>query len=213
MDDHLQGYLDESNKPVRDRATGRVSENGNYYVVGAAVVFKGHQEQTRRALRQIAQDLGCDLHYNDLSPARRVAAIEAILAIDTWDGYLFETANPIDMRSKGEHRARAHTMGQAFMTLSNELDIKDLVLESRSKPSSGFVKLDQNDHHTLNKLKLSHDVPTDLRIRHDTKDEPLLWIADLLAGARTDWLCHTSGSDMYPLLGHRVELIVSVLRN
>ena len=103
-------------------------------------------------------------------------------------------------------------MGQSFVTLSTELGVKDLVLESRSKPAAGFVTLDQNDHRTLNKLKQSQQVPADLRVRHDTKDEPLLWIADLLAGARTDWLCHAPGRDMFPRLGHRVEEIVPVLK-
>ena len=83
MDDQLQGFLDESNKPVRDRRTGKVAAGGNFYAVGAAVVFKGYQSETRQALRDIASDLGCELHYNDLSRARRLSAIEAVLAIDT----------------------------------------------------------------------------------------------------------------------------------
>ena len=210
MDDQLQAFFDESNKPARDPKTGQVSGTGNHYAVGAAVILKGDQERTRRALEEIRADLGYELHYSDLSQARRRDLIDAILGIATWDGYLFETAKPLDLSGKREHRTRSRVVGQALKTLSIDVGVCNIVLESRSKPAAGFVKLDDNDHKTFQKLRGRQEVSPDLRVRHGTKDEPLLWIADLLAGVRTDWLCNTNSRALFPLVAHRIQSIVQV---
>ena len=62
----LLAFLDESNKPVRDPATGKVANTGNRYVVAAAVVLRGEAEPIRNELRALRDRIGYDLHYSDL---------------------------------------------------------------------------------------------------------------------------------------------------
>jgi hypothetical protein len=46
-------------------------------------------------------------------------------------------------------------------------------------------------------------------IAHAGKEEPLLWLADVLAGARTDFLCGVD-REMWSLMAHRVSAVVRV---
>lgn len=205
-----QAFLDESKKPVRNPKTGRVSDTGDFYVVAASVALTGDLEQTRDELRAIESDLGVALHYNDLSRSRRIEAVEGIAKIEGWEGHLFETARPLRPQHNSEHRLRAKTMEAAFTTLNTSEAIEHLTLETRSQPSKGFARLDQNDHQTLQRLKNRGIVAQSLTIRHETKAEPLLSLADILAGARTDHLCGLH-LDIYPLVSHRIRTVEQVL--
>jgi len=66
------------------------------------------------------------------------------------------------------------------------------------------MQLDEKDHQVLQKLHTRHAVPASLAISHADKTEPLLVIADVLAGARSDDLCFAD-QQAYPLLAHRVR--------
>ncbi len=210
MDHEILAFLDESKKPVRDPRTGKVSDRGDYYVVAGVVIMRGDADETRDALRELAADLEVDVHYNELSRARRIVVIERVAALDTWDGYLFETAQPLRARHNSERRLRDKTMTAAFTTLGRDGGVMDLVLETRGKPSLGFTQLDENDHRVLQRLRSRNEVAQGLSIRHESKREPLLWLADVLAGARTDHLCGVH-LDMYPRLAHRVREVCAVL--
>lgn len=211
-DDVLRCFLDESKKPVRDPKTGKVSGRGEHYVVAGAIVLHGDLDTTRSDLHELAGDLGVALHYNALSRKRRIIAVERVADMDVWDGYLFETAQPLTTRHNTERRLRSKTMSAAFTTLGAGGSVTELVLETRSKPSQGFTELDARDHRLLQSLRSKDEVPATLTIRHETKDEPLLWLADVLAGARTDHLCglHT---DIYPRLAHRIRDVRQVLKS
>lgn len=210
MDAELHGFIDESKKPVRDRQTGKVSGAGDFYVVAAAVVLRGDLRETRAELRALAGDLGVDLHYNELSRQRRIEAVERIAAIESWDGYLFETGRPLISRHNSERRLRAHTMTAAFTVLGTDEGVENLVLETRGKPSEGFTQLDDHDRQVLQRLKTKKQVPRSLSIDHATKAEPLLWLADVLAGARTDHLCNVH-ADIFPRVTHRIRATQTVL--
>lgn len=84
-----------------------------------------------------------------------------------------------------------------------------VTLETRAAPKKGFHTLDQHDHATWRSLIDRDLVPAGRAIVHADKTEPLLWVADLLAGARSDYLC---GADrgLYPLIAHRVSHITAV---
>ena len=206
----LIAFLDESKKPVRDRSTGRVATGGDhYYVVAAATVFASDLGDVRAQLSDIEAGLGYKLHYGDLSHKRRVEAIEAVEAIDGWDGYIFETARPLSSRHYTERHVRAKTLIAAFVHMSTEGGVAQVVLETRADPKSGFDILDQHDHQVLQRLLSRKEVPEDLRISHDDKTEKVLQIADLLAGARSDFLCGIN-VDVYPLIGHRIQSSLTV---
>ena len=197
-------FLDESRKPTRNPATGRVDDSGRYYyVVAAAVVPDGDISNIRRQLERVEAEIGNHLHYRDLSTARRAEALEAIDRIDGWDGYMFETARSLPDAHYNEHHVRAKVITEAFAHLGSE-GVVEAVLETRAGTNKDFQPLDNKDHQVLRKLQRQGAVPNSFRIRHDDKTEAILQIADLLAGARSDALCGVN-RETYYRIGHRVR--------
>ena len=162
-------FLDESRKPIRDPATGRVDDRGlRHYVVAAAVVIGGDSPNIRRQLERIKAEIGYPLHYQDLSTARRVEALEAIDGIDGWDGYLFETARPLSDAGHSEHHVRARLVAEALTYLSSQ-GVVEAVLETRAGTNWRFLPLDDKDHDVVRRLQRQETVPDSFRIRHDDK--------------------------------------------
>ena len=209
MTTELVAFLDESHKPIRNPKTGRVGDHGRkHYVVAAAVVIGGDISNIRHQLRQVKAGLGYPLHYRDLSTARRVEALGAIDGIDGWDGYLYETARPLPDAGYSEHHVRAKVIGQALTHLSSQ-GVVEAVLETRAGTNRRFLPLDDKDHDVLHRLQQQGTVPESFRISHDDKTETILQIADLLAGARSDWLCDVN-RETHARIGHRVHTIRTV---
>ena len=133
MTTELVAFLDESRKPIRNLATGRVDRFGRYCdVVAAAVVPYGDSSNLRRRLGRVEAEIGIELHYRDLSTARRAEALEAIDRIDGWHGYMFETARALPAHYN-EHHVRAKVIVEAFTHLSCE-GVVEAVLETRADP-------------------------------------------------------------------------------
>ncbi len=202
----LIAFLDESKKPVRDPATGRPSGRGDHYVVAAAIVIEGDTD-IRTAINEVERRLGFPLHYADLrSRGRRLAAIAELERIGGWEGYLFETARPLPVRRYSEHHIRAKTLEAAFTALHEVGGVSRIVLETRATPAKGFLELDEKDHAVLQRLLSREVVPGDFTIAHADKTERMLAIADVLAGARSDYLCFAD-QEAYPLIAHRVRSV------
>ncbi|MCQ3805561.1 MAG: DUF3800 domain-containing protein [Acidimicrobiia bacterium] len=181
-------FLDESRKPLRDSATRRLDTHGRkHYVVAAAVVIDGDSPNIRSRLKQIEAEGGYPLHYQDLSTARRVKALEAIDGIDGWDGYLYETARGLPDAGHSEHHVRAKVIERALTHLSSEGVVK-ATLETRAGTNRRFLPLDNKDHDVMRRLQRQQAIPGSFRISHNDKTEAILQIADLLAGAHSDAL-------------------------
>ena len=211
MTTNLVAFIDESKKPVRDPATGRVAGTGDHYVVAAAVVLSGDLDDVRGALVAATQALGFPFHYADLrSRSRRLAALDAILAIDAWDAFLFETARPMSPRHNSEHHLRSKTLAAALRHLSTEVGTSRVVLETRAHPGRGLDQLDRKDHQVLQRLISLGEVAHGLSLGHVDKAEPVLQVSDVLAGVRTDHLCSVD-RELYARVAHRVQKIVTVL--
>lgn len=204
----ILAFMDESKKPVRDPATGKVSAAGDHYVVAAAIVLKGDMAGIRAQLQDLLEEVGHDLHYSHMSARRRTVALTGIANIWGWDGLVYETATPVPSR-RPEQRTRARILTAAFPDLTGVHGVRVVTLETRAAPKKGFYTLDQHDHATWRSLIDRGLVPSGRAITHDDKAEPLLWCADLLAGARSDYLCGTDRG-MYPLIAHRVSHITAV---
>ena len=209
MTTDLIAFLDESRKPMRNPTTGRVDERGRtHYVVAAVVVISGDKPNIRRQLEQIVVELGYPLHYQDLSTVRRVDALEAIDGIDGWDGYLYETARPLPDAGYSEHHVRAKLVAEALTHLSCQGAL-EAVLETRAGTNQRFLPLDAKDHDVVRRLRRQEAIPDSFRISHEDKTETILQVADLLAGARSDWLCDVN-RDAHARIGHRVRAIRTV---
>ena len=204
----ILAFVDESRKPMRDPATGNVATTGDHYVVAAAIVLSGDAAGMRDELRGLLEEVGHDLHYSQLSAKRRAVALNGIAGIAGWDALVYETAAPVPGR-RPERRTRARILTAALPDLTGAHGVRVVTLETRAAPKKGFHTLDQHDHATWRSLVDRGLVPTGRAIAHGDKAEPLLWVADLLAGARSDHLC---GADrgMFPLIAHRVSHITTV---
>lgn len=209
MTTELIAFLDESRKPIRNPKTGRVGEPGRYYyVVAAAVVIDGDSPDIRHQLREVETEVGYPLHYRNLSRTRRIEALEAIDGIDGWDGHLYETARPLPDAGYSEHHVRAKVIEQALTHLSTQ-GVEEAVLETRAGTNRRFLPLDNKDRDVLHRLQQQGTVPGSFRISHDDKTESILQIPDLLAGARSDWLCDVN-REVHARIGHRVHTIRTV---
>lgn len=180
----------------------------HYYVVAAAVVLDGDIADIRRQLELVGTEAGVQLHYQDLSRTRRAETLEAIDRIGGWDGYLFETARALPGANYSEHHVRAKALVEAFTHLSSE-GVVEVVLETRAGTKRAFQPLDNKDHGVLRKLQRQGAVPDSFRIRHDDKTEPILQVADLLAGARSDERCGVD-QETYYRISHRVRTVRTI---
>ena len=183
-------------------------EGRHYYIVAAAVILDGDIADVRSQIELVNAEIGVQLHYRSLSISRRVKALEAVARIGGWDGYLFETARALPDAHHDEHHVRARVLAEAFTYLSSER-VVDAVLETRAGGKQEFQPLDNKDHEVPHKLQRQGTVPNGFRIRHDSKAEPVLQLADLLAGARSDERCGVD-RETYYRINHRVRSIHTV---
>lgn len=199
----LVAYLDESRKPMRNPKTRRVDDHElNHYVLAAVVVLDG-DVSTLDDLGRMSQQIGVPLHFRRISRRQRIEAIEGIASLDGWDGYLFETARAVADTSYSEHHVRAKMVEAALRRLSSE-GVRRAVLETRSGQRQDFRILDEKDHQVLRRLRRQGIVPSSFRISHRDKGEPFLQVADLLAGARSDSLCH-GDRESFARIAHRIR--------
>jgi hypothetical protein len=204
----IVAFLDESKKPVRDQNTGKVAASGDHYVVAAAIVLSGDTSEIRHHLLKLVENLGHSLHYSEISKVRRPTALEGIVNISGWEGSLYETASPVSVRQP-ERRTRHRLLSTALADLTRGKGATQVTLESRATPRKGYQALDQHDHMTWRSLLDRELVSSGTTISHTDKSEPLLWIADLLAGVRTDFLCGVDRS-LFSRVAHRVTSVTSV---
>jgi len=209
--DDLIAFLDESRKPVRDGRTGRVSGRGDHYVVVAAVVLTADADDCRSRIRAAATNSEASRYWRWklMSPSRRRRAVAGLTALDHWEAYAYETAQPMQRRRVSDARARSLILKRAFVDLDRQVGVHRATLETRSQPSERFDTHDRRDHQVLESLLSEDGVDPSFRITHAGKEEPLLWLADVLAGARSDFLCGVD-REMWSLMAHRVSVVVSI---
>ena len=136
----LIAFLDESRKPVRDGRTGRVSGQGDHYVVVAAVVLAADADDCRSLIRAAATDAEATRkpRWKLMSPTRRRMAVARLTELDHWDAIAYETARPIRNRRVSDAKARSLILRRAFADLHWQRGVRRATLETRSKPSEGL---------------------------------------------------------------------------
>lgn len=201
----LIAYIDESRKPARDRRTGKVATEGQHYAVAAAVLLAGDADPARNRLRRIADQVtgGNPLRWSDLGTMKRKTVVEGILAIDSWEAWIYETGDGVLTSRTPDVRVRAYALGTAFDHLSTDVGVGHAVLETRSQPKLGFTTHDRQDRSLLVSRQQKGAASVGFTIEHLGKSEPLLWLADVMAGMRTDYLCWVD-RETYPIVAHRV---------
>ena len=202
----LMAYIDESRKPARDRRTGKVAVTGQHYVVAAAVAMTADTQPLRDALTSIADEInnGNPLRWTDMGSEKRSYVVKAIIGVDAWDGSLYETPEGFLTAQTPDALVRARVLRTAFGDLSTNRGVDHAVLETRSQPFVGFTTHDVRDNRLLASMRDKQQVAPGFTIEHRGKEEPVLWLADILAGMRSDYLCWVDRGT-YPVVAHRLR--------
>ena len=163
---------------------------GGLYVVAAVVVVAEDIDAARRAARSVLVGRQPRFHWRNESEARRFKMLECMRAQDI-EGrvYVRESITP-----RRQARARALCMNALLWDL-RQATVAELVFESRQAHGDGA------DRRTIIAAQRAGRASPELVYRFDRAiDEPLLWMADALAGAASAQVA--DGADYYlDLLG------------
>lgn len=156
-------YIDES---------ARASTSGGFYLVAAAVLDVSSQTGIERALREALGRRRQRFHWRDESEKVRLCFLEAVAAQQLC-GRLAAAGLSIARR---QEKARESALW-SLMPQLELLGVREMVLESREQ------SLNRRDRRTIGSIQRA-GMAAEISFRFGLpKEEPLLWIADALAGA------------------------------
>jgi hypothetical protein len=144
-----------------------------FYVLAAALFDTAAAVEAQAAMRDLARTLGVmRVHWHDLDADRREFVAAAVEKLD------FETtvivASP---PSRNQERARRQCLAALLWTAAHRR-VNALTFESRGG------RRDREDLKAVDTLRKGRRVPVGQRIEFALPvDEPLLWVADTIAGA------------------------------
>ncbi len=207
----FHAYVDESVKPIRDFRTLRPLAD-RHYVVAAITVFESDAQHLRLELQTLRNQIQVPVHYSEMNQVTRLHTLDAVSKFPDWDGYLFETSNP---NTRSERHTRDKILKVALVDLAQKRGASEVTIESRNINLDEQIEvthhgLDRHDISTLASLRSKGVLGQDLGLDHATKSEEILWLADLLASSRTDFLCHPKRLGYYARISHRVREITQV---
>ncbi|MFD2078046.1 hypothetical protein SAMN05421678_108222 [Actinopolymorpha cephalotaxi] len=150
------------------------SDDGKGVYVVAAALFEGELNHVRHVMRGIRTRQHQDkLHWSKMDPAERRKAAEQVAAIGGLN--IVAIASPVPRRR--QERARAACLG-ALVPELHGYEVTRLYVESRGQV------LDRRDVDVVRACRWSAPASPPLRLEHRRgAAEPLLWVADIVAGA------------------------------
>jgi hypothetical protein len=158
----MTAYVDESL-----RLTG-----AGLYLVTAAVVINDQAEQARHRLRKVLTGRQDRFHWNDAGERQRGRMLETIVAIGPV--VMAYACSPLPTR---QDRARGLCVRSLVWDLQ-ELDVRHVTFESRQDRN------DRKDADTIERARRARAASPELTYAFSRpRAEPLLWVADALAGA------------------------------
>ncbi|NYI06228.1 hypothetical protein [Allostreptomyces psammosilenae] len=164
-----RAYLDES-EPDR-----RVSPG--VYLMAAAVPDPEAVEPVRETLRLLRRPEQRKLHWHAESAKRRREIVEAIVALPALHVVVVLNGQP----GESSERRRRKCLRRMAWEL-DQRDVVELVAEARERKQNG------RDLEVFQALRAERSIRAGLRLFHEPgPSEPLLWIADAIAGAYTAW--------------------------
>ncbi len=150
------------------------ADQGGYYILAAAIIAPESGRPAREAMLALnGARTSAKLHWNDLDRRQREHAAQAVAKLDGF--HLVVVGSPVPARR--QERARAMCLARLVVECHG-LDVRELVLESRSQA------LNARDLKTVIGARYLLPKGADLTVTHAPGfTEPLLWIADIVAGA------------------------------
>lgn len=149
-----------------------------FYVFAAYLAEPDQVGEQRDAIRSLEPRPGVRFHWREAKRHERTRATEIIATLAC--AHIVAIAAPMDPRK--QERSRHHCLKTLFAEMA-AWDVTRVTLESRAAQ-------DKNDQTFIRQLRSAHLVPKTMTVRHDRpKEEPLLWVPDIVAGAtRADHL-------------------------
>ncbi|AWH96418.1 hypothetical protein [Dietzia psychralcaliphila] len=148
--------------------------HGGFYVLAAAVFDESVHDTVRTAMQTLrGKRQTPKLHWNEMDTRQRTTAAAAVAALDGF--HIVAIGTPVP-RTRQE-RARAMCLTR-LVTELHSFSVSDLVIESRTR------QLDARDIATVRGARFLLPKGSRFHVVHvPGKQEPLLWPADLVAGA------------------------------
>ncbi|WDZ91413.1 DUF3800 domain-containing protein [Nocardiopsis sp. HUAS JQ3] len=149
-------------------------DHRGYYVVANAIVDPQHSEEARQAMDALrgGRRIG-KTHWTEMDVPQRKQASDAVAAIE--GVHIIAVGTPVPPRR--QERARARCLEQLVPEL-HDYGVETMIMEARSPA------LNKRDIRTIIGARYALPKGAQFTIEH-TKgaEEPLLWVADVLAGA------------------------------
>lgn len=162
-----QAFMDESES---DRMA-----DPNTYVLASVLLEPSAMETSRQALQQLLEPGQRKLHWRAESARRQARIIDVLASLDVL--HVIVVRDGID-GEPSERRRRKCLERMAF-----ELDSRGVV---RFVAESREAKQNARDMKVFNVLRSTQTISPGIRLYHEPGPaEPLLWIADAVAGAYT----------------------------
>lgn len=154
----------------------RESRAGGYYVVAAAVFEQGGHDLAREvldSLRGRRRSAGGKLHWNEMDAAEQRAAVKQLAALEAL--HLVVVGGPVPHRR--QERARARCVRTLVLELHG-YGVERLLMEGRT------TALNARDVRAVQGARYELPKGSRFTIEHvPGPAEPLLWAADVVAGA------------------------------
>lgn len=150
------------------------SDVDGFYVLAAAVFDRAVHDDVRTVMSELRGRRRIPkLHWNEMDPVEQESAVKTLADLDGF--HLVAVGSPVPRRR--QERARACCLRRLVLELA-AFDVEMLVLESRT------ATLDVRDVETVKGARFDLPRGTSFRVAHERgRDEPLLWAADIVAGA------------------------------
>lgn len=182
-------YIDESYRPVGPRGLGTY--------LFAAVTLRAEDEPLVREQLDRLRGRARLLHWNEDRPQTRRRVLTAVALMPLAGLTIYRGQVP---RGRTE-RMRQHALWNLTAELRDR-DVHDLTLEARER------QMNKRDEETLANIARTKVAGERFRYRFVGKyDEPLLWLADYVAGAVGESLCRDDASYLAHLPGGSVAVI------
>jgi hypothetical protein len=156
-----------------DEAIWAPPDDAGCYVLAASVLETSGSSAARAALTELRLPRQRRLHWRDESTPRRRKITAAVAGLDALHPVV--VGAPLDPAR--QERARRKCL-EHLLHLLAEAGVERVVLESRTD------SLNARDANLVDVLRIRHAIPPTLRVAVQRPEfEPLLWAADVIAGA------------------------------
>jgi hypothetical protein len=158
--------------PLHAFADESIRTSANVYVLAALVIDEADVSSVRASARLLGKGARPRVHWRDQGPADRRKAAAFILGMRL--NHVVVVGTGIDPRR--QERARRKCLHELLIRLEH-LGVENACLESRDHVGDG------RDIAAVRAFRAAHLI-SDIHVEHEhAVNEPLLWVADLVAGA------------------------------